>query len=749
MSSTINPPNIPSLTGTALPGEVVFIYEWRNGANVVGSVTADANGHWEFPLTGDLATGSHTLCTIIGDTQSDWFDVANGSQDAPSTPTIDHVLDTLTYPNPDLANGDNLLYNHPIALSGTGAPNSSFYLYDNGNVVALVQVDANGQWQYRLDPPSLGEHAYSTTPNGAAFALEVQPLPPATINHVNDTLTYPNPDLANGDSLLYNHPIALSGSGAPNSSFYLYDNGNIIATVKVDANGQWQYRLDPPSSGEHAYSTSLDGTAFVLNVEPKQVNPIDPGHPTDPVTPVDPVDPNPIAVTIDGLINNNPGHHPYEVPRDGTTDDATPTLYGTAPAGTNVTIIDRTTGLTLDVVRADENGHWQVTLQTTLTEGHHELYATVFGHDSDVFPVNIDFSGSTPVDPSEPVNPVEPGHPTDPVSPVDPTHPTDPTPIVVTIDGLINDNPGHPPYEVPRDGTTDDATPTLYGTASAGTNVTIIDRTTGLTLDVVRADENGHWQVTLQTTLTEGHHELYATVFGHDSDVFPVNIDFSGSAPVDPSEPVNPVDPGHPTDPGTPVDQGHPTDPVTPVDPTHPADPAPIVVTFDGLINDSHGWQEVPRGGTTDDAFPTVYGTGPAGLVVTIIDQATGRSVGGAYIDQDGHWQAKIDVSLSDGHHELYATVLGHNSETFPVNIEFGSSTASADTASTLSVNDLLAHSDTALFGHDAQHAETSSTSTTKLDVQDLSHVQTGGVSADVSAATQHALVPQEQHQHH
>jgi hypothetical protein len=680
----------------------------------------------------------------------------------PSLPTIDRIVDTLVYPNSDLTNGDSLLYNHPITLSGSGAPNSWFYLYDNGNVIALVNVDAHGHWERNLNPPSLGEHAYTTSPDGAAFALAIQPLPPATIDHVNDTLTYPYPDLTSGDSLLYNHPITLSGSGAPNSSFYLYDNGNVVALVNVDANGHWERNLNPPSLGDHVYSTQPDGASFVLTVESTLVNPmdpVDPAHPADPSQPTDPILPgdpsqpaSDVPVDITKPVTNPVIEHVYdttghELNNGATTEDPRLTVTGSGgQPGATVYIIngdyaDRTLGdyreLGQAIVQAD--GTWTVTFSSDLLQGDHSTFFAMLSNGPQDF-VSEQFT----------------------LNELGSTQP----PAALEISSINNADGEH------HNGDTISGDPAiLHGVAipaSDGGTCYIQLYIDGIGHGSVEVDASGHWQIDtrsyfLAKDLTAGTHTVIVVQDGHASQPFTYTV--SGNQadladaehPADPPTPVDPVDPGHPSHASTSADlieSTHPAGNPHPGDqdaPAHPAELAPITVTFDGLINDNYGHPpyDVPRDGTTNIAFPTVYGTGPAGLGVTIIDQATGRTLGGAYIDQDGHWQAKIQVSLSDGHHELYATVFGHNSDTFPVNIEFGSSTASADTASTLSVNDLLAHGDATLFGHDAPQAETHATSAAKLDVQDLSHVQTGGVSADVSAATQHALAPQEQHQHH
>ncbi|TYZ38954.1 hypothetical protein C2U34_26710, partial [Ralstonia solanacearum] len=58
----------------------------------------------------------------------------------------------------------------------------------------------------------------------------------------------------------------------------------------------------------------------------------------------------------------------------GSTNDATPTLAGTAEADTTVSIFDGTT--LLGTTTADASGNWTYTPTAALTDGSHSLTAT-------------------------------------------------------------------------------------------------------------------------------------------------------------------------------------------------------------------------------------------------------------------------------------------------------------------------------------------------------------------------------------
>ncbi|WP_328515022.1 Ig-like domain-containing protein [Ralstonia pseudosolanacearum] len=78
----------------------------------------------------------------------------------------------------------------------------------------------------------------------------------------------------------------------------------------------------------------------------------------------------------------------------GSTNDATPTLAGTAEANSTISIFDGTT--LLGTTTADASGNWTFTPTTALTDGSHSLTATVtdaagnVSTASSAFPLTVD-----------------------------------------------------------------------------------------------------------------------------------------------------------------------------------------------------------------------------------------------------------------------------------------------------------------------------------------------------------------------
>ncbi|WP_139537205.1 BapA/Bap/LapF family prefix-like domain-containing protein, partial [Klebsiella spallanzanii] len=154
-------------------------------------------------------------------------------------------------------------------------------------------------------------------------------------------------------------------------------------------------------------------------------------------------------------VNDNVGSITGVLHSGDVTDDATPEIKGTAEPGTTITIYDGDTVLGSVVV--DPDGNWSFTLPE-LSEGHHSLSATV-----------TDKAGN--VSERSPVFELT----------IDTTAPSASAPEVIDNVDL------HTGPLVSGD-LTNDATPTLSGTAEAGSTVTIYDGDTVLGTVVAGAD---------------------------------------------------------------------------------------------------------------------------------------------------------------------------------------------------------------------------------------------------------------------
>ena len=158
----------------------------------------------------------------------------------------------------------------------------------------------------------------------------------------------------------------------------------------------------------------------------------------------------------------------------GVTDDACPTLSGTAENGVMVYIYDGTK--VLASVRADATGAWSVELPDTskLSDGMHTLTAKA-----------IDLAGNESIASSGWVLNVD-------------------TQIATPTISNIVDNVGTITGSIRDGGVTDDTRPTLSGAAEANSIVYIREGTT--VLASVRATSSGTWSLELPSALSVGSH---------------------------------------------------------------------------------------------------------------------------------------------------------------------------------------------------------------------------------------------------
>lgn len=290
--------------------------------------------------------------------------------------------------------------------------------------------------------------------------------------------------------------------------------------------------------------------------------------------------PSPVA---DLLITDDVGAVVGPIVTGTTTDDNTPTLSGTAEAGSTVNIYDGST--LIGTATVGEDGTWSFTTDV-LAEGEHSLTVTV-----------TDAAGNT-------------------------SAATDP--ITFIVDSLAPDaigdltvinNEGAVAVLVTPDSATNDNTPVISGTAEVGSTVTLTDGDAVLGTVIVGAD--GTWSFT-SPALGDGSHTLSITATDAIGNVSPATtITFT----VDTLPPDAVTDLVVTADEGGlpgPLTSGAETDDSTLVF-TGTAEPGTTVSFYDGdtllgstIVNDDRSWT------FTSDALTN----GPHSITTTVTDAA-------------------------------------------------------------------------------------------------------------------------------
>ncbi|WP_230949076.1 Ig-like domain-containing protein, partial [Burkholderia diffusa] len=448
-----------------------------------------------------------------------------GDTTAPAAPIIGTVTDDVGSIVGLLTTGATTDDTTPT-LAGTAEAGSTVSVYDGTTLLGTTTTDASGNWTFTPNA-RLGEGAHAITVTATDTAGNVS-APSTAFDLTIDTTAPALPTVNATDGM------SLSGTAEAGATVNIDTNGDGApdATVTADPSGAWTYTPSTPlPAGTVIGVTATDAAG---NTSPSASVTVR-GDTTAPAAPII------VSVTDDA------GAIVGALASGGSTDDATPTLSGTAEAGSTVSVYDGTA--LLGTTTVDASGNWTFTPATGLGEGAHAITVTAtdtagnvsapsaafdltIDTTAPVVPtvnatdgtslsgtaeagatVNIDTNGdgapdaTVTADPSgawtyTPSTPLPAGTvigvtatdaagntgPSASVTVADLTAPA--APIIVSV----TDDAGAIVGALASGGSTDDATPTLSGTAEAGSTVSVYDGTT--LLGTTTADASGNWTFT-------------------------------------------------------------------------------------------------------------------------------------------------------------------------------------------------------------------------------------------------------------
>ena len=132
----------------------------------------------------------------------------------------------------------------------------------------------------------------------------------------------------------------------------MYDGSTALGTTSADGSGNWTYTTVALSDGSHSFTAKASDAAGNTSTSSAFGVTIDTMAPAAPV--------------IGGFTTDS------GTVGDGLTNDNTPTLSGTAAAGSTITVYDGSTAL--GTTSADGGGNWSYTTGS-LSDGAHSLTA--------------------------------------------------------------------------------------------------------------------------------------------------------------------------------------------------------------------------------------------------------------------------------------------------------------------------------------------------------------------------------------
>jgi predicted subunit of tRNA(5-methylaminomethyl-2-thiouridylate) methyltransferase len=369
------------------------------------------------------------------------------------------LLDTLS--SPHTLGGD--------ALSGFMADLSAANGFPWKETLSALGAAAAVAW---LWPDKAGK----STPPPPAPSLE------AVHDDHGDEVAYVAPDSLTADST-----PTLSGRSVANGQVEIFAAGVSLGMVPVDAAGQWSYTPSTAlADGYHLFSVvAIDGAGQ------RSVASATYGVEIDATAPAQPI--------IQGL-TDDAGSLTGDIAHGARTDDTTPTLSGSAEAGSLLTVYQGSEAL--GSVRVGADGQWAFTVPVH-SEGEQRFSVTA-----------TDAAGNISVASEAYVVII------------------DTTPPLAAID-QVEDHAGTLMGPVVNGGRTDDPAPVLTGSSEAGALVTVYDN--GMLVGSVMADDTGHWTFPMPAR-ADGEHLFTVTATDDVGNVGPASV--AWSVDIDTSSPV-------------------------------------------------------------------------------------------------------------------------------------------------------------------------------------------------------------------
>lgn len=449
----------PVISGTREANTTIRLYD--NGT-LLAEIPADNSSSWRYTPDASLATGNHVITVIAVDAAGNASPVSDSvnfvvDTTAPQTPILTSVVDDVTGGvTGNLANGQITNDNRPT-LNGTAEAGSVVSIYDGNTLLGVTSANAGGAWSFtpatglndgtRTLTVTATDPAGNISPATSGFTIVVDTVAPTVplITSIVDDVPNNTGAIGNGQSTNDTQPM-LNGTAEANSAVSIFDNGALVATVNANASGNWSWTPTAAlGQGSHAYRVSAADAAGNVSAASQST-----------------------TIIVDTIAPGAPGNLVINAIGNRVT--------GTAEAGSTVTITSDT-GVALGTAIADGTGSFTATLTPAQTNGQPLL---AFAQDK---------AGNTGIAAGF-------------------TAPDTRVPEAPIITNVVDDV-GIYTGAIANGQVTNDAQPTLNGTAQAGATVSIYNN--GALLGTTTANASGNWSFTPTGNLTEGSHAFTAT----------------------------------------------------------------------------------------------------------------------------------------------------------------------------------------------------------------------------------------------
>jgi hypothetical protein len=279
--------NVLTVAGTAPANATVKVYD---GANLLGSVVAGANGSWSLVTTA-LIDGNHSFTATATDgsgNTSAALAAKNVIVDtgAPVSPTI-----ALQSVDTGIA-GDNITNVKVVSLTGVGEVNSTIKVYEGATLLGSAIANAEGVWNFVADmsddqaaalagagtidnlgvsgdAPNQtqgwafttgaladGVHNFTATSTDAAGNVSAA----STLNVTIDTIA-PNAPVITGNTIVNTNQVQFTGTAVAGSTVKVFDGTTVLATLTANASGGWSFTTGALPGGAHVFTATASDVA--------------------------------------------------------------------------------------------------------------------------------------------------------------------------------------------------------------------------------------------------------------------------------------------------------------------------------------------------------------------------------------------------------------------------------------------------------------------------------------------------------
>ncbi|EIY6438829.1 non-fimbrial adhesin SiiE [Salmonella enterica] len=354
----------------------------------IGVTTADADGNWNFDISRNLSDNVYKITV-------ESIDPLGRTSSVDYQLTIDSFTPIPTVMLHDSADsgvkGDMITKINTPLFTGMAEANAKVSIYVDGVLSGEAIAGDDGVWNFQFttalsdgshDVTVKVEYIAGNTASSSAYNFQIvtQTQKP-TIELVNDT------GVDNTDHIINEKNPALTGTAAPYSTVKLYIDGALIAEVRTNKDGRWEYTLKADQGlvdGDHRITASVEDIAGnIAHSDPFLIS-------------VDTA----ISIPIVSLSPDSDSG----IADDNLTNIVKPTLHlkDIDPDIISVQVWDAMSDTQIGVATQQPDGSWAYTFTSDLTEGLHQVYVKVediAGNkaNSAVFDFTIDTTVSTPV----------------------------------------------------------------------------------------------------------------------------------------------------------------------------------------------------------------------------------------------------------------------------------------------------------------------------------------------------------------